>query len=482
MFRAPQHGLALMVVALAAGATTARAAVSAPAGYIYSGLTLASSTQNCVASGPGGTFVGVGRAFTANGEAIVLVRESGDARLIALGFNSIGDCAYDAATDTLYVSDNADNGDLAITTGFAGNTGAQSGDTLFAIANASTVSAVNAPDAELLPANSLEFPANIAVDAAGNLIVSSADGSGAGKLLEITPGPTSSVLRAGFDFTGGVAIHPASGDVIAAETRAAFDAQLHRFTSAGAVVASPLLGPSFGFGSADLAFTLDGQLLVTGLFGGDVMAVDLTGPTATSFISGLTYAGGIAVNPFTGRVEVLSSTFSGAAEDKTIHRFIPVARLLPGGTDGASECLHEFYGVELAPPEPGAEAKDAVCVDGAPCDADGQVNNQCLFPIGSCFNVADPRLPQCSASAALRTFAAKAKRDVRGVTRMQSDVLAALPLTGPSCSFTDGVVVPLKVTASGAKKSGKDKVTVSVEDANGDKDSDSVTLVCRPAA
>ena len=73
------------VAVLLAGATLAGhagAAVTAPAGYIYSTQLLSSLTQGCVAAGPGGTFVGIGATFTANAEAIVLAKESGELRLV----------------------------------------------------------------------------------------------------------------------------------------------------------------------------------------------------------------------------------------------------------------------------------------------------------------------------------------------------------------------------------------------------------------
>ena len=82
-------------------ATSASAVVTPSAGYIYSNQVLASSTQSCIAAGPGGTFVAVGPGFTANGQSVVLVKESGELRHVASGFNSVGDCAYDAAADIL---------------------------------------------------------------------------------------------------------------------------------------------------------------------------------------------------------------------------------------------------------------------------------------------------------------------------------------------------------------------------------------------
>ena len=90
---------AVLSVLLATGASGQN--VTPPQGSIYGRLVLGSPTQNCIAVGPGGTFVGIGPMFTANAQSIVLARESGDLRLVASGFNSIGGCAYDPNSDTL---------------------------------------------------------------------------------------------------------------------------------------------------------------------------------------------------------------------------------------------------------------------------------------------------------------------------------------------------------------------------------------------
>jgi len=459
---------------LSAGAT-----VTPPAGYIYDTLQLSSVTQSCVAAGPGGTFVGVGRGFTANDQAVVFVKESGDARLVALGFSSIGDCAYDAAHDILYVTDNANNADLDLTVGALGNTGAQSGDTIFAVASASTASALSAADLELLPANSIAAASSVAVDASGNVLVTDAAGSGNGTVVKIdVGGPSMAIFAPGFDFTGGVAINPANGNVFVAESRVTFDVQISQFTAAGApVLPTPFAGPSFDFGSYDLAFNSDGSLLATGAFGGDIVAFNTGTGMSSPFIGGLNFATGITVDPFTQRIEVLSSTFTGGAEDRSIHRFTPVSRLLAGDGAASKECIHELYGVALVTPD----AKEAVCVDGAACDADGKINDRCLFPVGFCFNVTDPALPDCSTASPVVNVSLASTPTSVAVQTAAAAVGNALPLTGPSCFFSDGLIVPVKVTSSG-KKAGKGKVKVAAQTEDGRKDSDTFKLVCQPAA
>lgn len=457
------------VAALTLGAATAGAAVTPAPGYIYSAQLLSSLTQGCIAAGPGGTFVGVGPAFTANAQSIVLARESGDLRLVAAGFSSIADCAYDAANDVLYVTDNADNADLGITTAF-GNTGAQSGDTVFRIPAASTASGLSAAGLELLPADAIEFAAGVTVDGTGNVLVANSAGGGAGAVLQIAPGPVTTTLVGGLQFAGGLAIAPSSnlfvGQNLGLPT---FDNELRQFTALGAPVPPlPFAGPSFAFGSVDLAIDADGRLLVSGNFGADVVSFNPADGSSIPFASGLTFASGMTVDSFTGRVQILSSTFSAADEDKSLHRFTRTDRLVAGGGSPASDCLHEFYGIELV-------GKEAACTDGAACDGDGEANGICHFPIGFCVNVDDPDLPECGGDTI---------SELRIEGKPFSPALAAAasatpPFAAATCLFSDGYALPLKTTGSGVKAN-KATVKVQAVSLDGRKDTDVVKLVCLP--
>lgn len=458
------------VAALTFAAATAGAAVTPAPGYIYSAQLLSNLTQGCIAAGPGGTFVGVGPAFTANAQSIVLARESGDLRLVAAGFSSIADCAYDAANDILYVTDNADNADLGITTAFS-NTGAQSGDTVFRIPAASTASGLSAAGLELLPADAIEFPAGVTVDGVGNVLVANSAGGGVGTVLQIAPGPVTTTLVGGLQFAGGLAIAPSSnlfvGQNLGLPT---FDNEIRQFTALGAPVPPlPFAGPSFDFGSVDLAIDADGRLLVSGNFGADVVSFNPADGSAIPFASGLTFASGMTVDPFTGRVQILSSTFGGADEDKSLHRFTRVDRLVAGGGSPASDCLHQFYGIELV-------GKEAACTDGAACDGDGEANGICLFPIGFCVNVDDPDLPACGGDTI---------SELRIEGKPFSPALAAAaasatpPFAAATCLFSDGYALPLKTTGSGVKAN-KATVKVQAVSLDGRKDTDVVKLVCLP--
>lgn len=452
------------VLGTTALATSAWGVVTAPTGYIYSTQLLSNFTQGCVAAAPAGTFVGIGPGFTPNAQSIVLAKESGELRLVASGFNSISDCAYDGAADVLYVTDNADSGELPA---------ALTGDTVFAIASASTASGLAAPDVELLPDNSVPTAANVAVDTVGNVFVADATGGGMGTVTKIvgsTPGP----FLSGFDFTGGLAFNPTNGNLFAAESDF-INNQISQFTAAGvAVPPAPFAGPSAAFGSVDLVFNSDGRLLASGKNMGDVVSFNPSDGSSVAFVGGLNFAGGMTVDPFTHRVQILSSTFLGADEDKSLHRFTPVDQLSAGNGSAATECIHEAYGLQLVD-------GTATCVDGAACDSDGTANDSCLFPIGFCLNVTDTDFADCSTASNVTELAISANPASAAIAAASAQIAAVLPLTGTTCVFSDGVYVPVKITGSGAKKDGKAKVKVKAEVADGRKDSDTYKLVCQPA-
>src|SRR5262249_54301148 len=163
------------------------------------------------------------------------VQESGATRLVALGFNSVADCAYDAASDTLYVSDNA--GEL---------TGALTGDTIYRVGSATTASGLPAKGLEVLTANSIPAAANIPVDASGDVFLSDAAGGGSGRVVEIAmPAGTPSTFIPGLDLTGGLAFDPVTTNLFVAETlNPMFDSSISKFSPLGAPL-GVFAGPSF---------------------------------------------------------------------------------------------------------------------------------------------------------------------------------------------------------------------------------------------
>lgn len=471
-------GAALATALAAAACSSPSSSSAAPRpGYVASAQLLTNITQSCIAAGPGGTFVGIGPTFTANAQAVVLAAESGAQRLVAMGFNSIGGCAYDRVADVLYVTDNADNASLGISTGPAGNTGAQTGKTIFAIPSASTASGLSAPALALLPPDSIEFAASVAVDGDGNVLVANAAAAPAGAVLKIASGANLSTFVADLSLPSGIAVDPASGDVFVGENLGLpnFDNQLLRFDNTGAPIEPvPFAGPSTAFGSIGLLFDEamyegEGGLLAAGAYGGDVASFDVATGSSTPFASGLTYANGMALDPFTGRVQILSSSFTGAAEDRSLFRFTPIDRLVPGGANATTACLQEFYGIEIT-------GKDATCTDGAPCDGDGKVDGFCLFPLGFCFNVPDEALPGCQ-PATISAVAIETTPPNPATAEVAGRIASALPYTGPTCAFSDGIAVPVR--APGV--SGAASVRVETATTDSRKNSAGVTMVCEPA-
>jgi len=455
------------VVMLVGGAG---AQVSTGPGYIYSPLLTSDLTQSCVQAAPGGTFVGQGPGFTPNGQRIVLVSESGVESVVATGFNSISDCAYDAVADTLYVTDNS--GELA---------GAVTGDTVFAIAAASTAPGVTAAGNELVIAGSLPFAAGVALDVAGGVHVSSSGGAGAGSVVKVTPGSVTPII-AGLDFASGLAFD-AAGNLLVAETLDSFESRVTSWTAAGAFLAE-VAGPSFGFGSYDLDFDAQGRLIVTGAFGGDVVSMDPADGSTISLASGLTFATGVDVDAFTGRVSLLSSTFVPTDEDRSVHRFVDKSRLIPGKGSDATECMSEIYGAELVPIAPEKPVKHAVCVDGDACDADGVANDVCVFPIGVCLNVVDSRFPDCASADVAAVVVKKSKPVSTEIAALAAAIQLDAPLVNELCYFSDGMRVPVKITKKGARKDGKGMLKLQAFD-SGPKpvtDTDALKMICRPPA
>jgi hypothetical protein len=425
-----------------------------------------------VAVGPGVTFIGAGPGFTGAAQSILRLGESGAQEAVASGFNSIGDCVYDEAQDVLYVSDNALEAAGSVT-----------GDTVFAIPDASMATSLDAAGLELAAAGSIPSASGLALDAAGALYVGDAVGAAAGRVVKFVAGVPQTLIPSGLEFVGGLAVE-ADGDLLVAESLPSFNAQVSRYDAAGSLV-GVVSGPTGAHGSIDLRFNTDGRVLVTGKFGGDVVSLDPATGALEAFAGGLTFATGVDVDEFTGRVAVLSSTFSfpdPVAEDLSIHRFTPIERLVAGGGPADKNCIAEFYGVELVPAKPGKPAKLAICVDGAACDADGLANGSCLFPVGLCLAVSDPALPECSTEGVATFELKKVIPESAAMDTLASAIVASLPMSSATCAFSDGVEVPLGTTRSGAPKAGKGliKIAATSADAPPITDSDTVRLRCLP--
>src|SRR5262249_18645687 len=252
-------------------------------------------------------------------------------------------------------------------------------------------------------------------------------------------GMASAPFASGFDFTGGVAVDPATGNVFVAEGVGFPNNALRKFTPAGTpIMPDPFAGPSSSFGSIGLAFHSDCNLTGSG---GSVVSFNPGTGVSSPFISGLTFAGSITIDPFTHRVQVLSSTFTGADEDKSLHRFTPIDQLSAGNGSPSSECLHEAYGLDVVDGM-------ATCTDGAACDSDCAVKDSCLFRVGFCLNVDDANFSDCDSGSNITEVTIAAKPESAAITAAATQLSAALPLTGASCFFSDGLRVPVKVAGT----------------------------------
>jgi len=391
-----------------------------------------------------------------------------------MGLNSIGDCAYDAVADVLYVSDNGREAFGSIT-----------GDTLFAIAGASSASALSVAGLELLPAGDIGAAAGVAVDSAGAVYVSDSIGGGNGGVVKIDASGSSPWIT-GLDFASGLAFN-ADGELFVADTSSStFASLIRRYDAAGSLL-GVFSGPTFAHGSFDLAFepsTASAALLVSGAPA--VVSLD-TAATATTFASGFSFATGIAVDPVTSAVTIVSSAFPSTDENRTLFRFTPRGPLVAGKGGAKGECVVEISGVQLVAKKAGKKARDARCHDGDPsCDGDAAVNGSCLFRLGLCMNVADPDFPGCRPSRVdgLDVSVRPKKLAVPpSLAQWNADLAAALPVIKERCSESDGVPVPLQYNKKGEAKPGKLRIKISArrDDAKPKKDNDKIKLVCLPA-
>lgn len=261
--------LSLIVVWLLAAPPSPEATVTAAPGYGVRTIPAPGPVQGGVVRRGPAIIVGQG-SFGAAGEYIVRFEEGGGAVIIADGFNSLG--GFDLAPDgTLYVVDNG--GDLS---------GAVSGDTVYAIADALTrATAVAAADAEVIPSGSIAAPQDVVRAADGSLYVSDARGPGLGRVVQVTP-PSILPFATGLDYTAGISLDGAGG-LLVGNVDAGFAGALTRHPLDG----SPATPIASGLAGIYTAVVDGGAALVSGGFTSDfssstVVAIDLAPPHAAT--------------------------------------------------------------------------------------------------------------------------------------------------------------------------------------------------------
>ena len=259
----------LLLLAVLLTARPAAGAVVAATGYAAHAIPTADPVAGGIVRRGRAVLVGQG-TFGVGGERIV--RLDGSATTVATGFNSLGGFDLDAA-GTLYVADNG--GD---------QTGATTGDTLFAIPDALTrTSAVSAVGQEVLPKETIPFAMDVLVMPDGSVLVTDAAGPGVGRVVRVRKGAAADLVN-GLNIQGialgakGVLLVSALDDTYTVGT-------ILRYTPRGAPRGTFASGLS---GAFDHVLDTDGDVLVSG--SGKVVALAPDGSALPDRASGFAFS------------------------------------------------------------------------------------------------------------------------------------------------------------------------------------------------
>jgi hypothetical protein len=237
-------------LAAAVVAGPARAQVTATPGWAVGSIDTPGDVQGGVVRSGGAILVGQG-SFGA-GQMSIIRLENGMATTIATGFNALGGFALDNA-GTLFVADNGGN-----------LTGASTGDTVFAIPNALTrTTAQTAAGAEVVPAGSIPFAQDVALDGA-DLIVSDAVGPpSAGRVVRVSNGMVTPLVT-GLAYAAGVTVDGTR--LLVGNVDGSFVGHMAEYTLTGTLVGS--VGGDLS-GNYTHVLDGDGNVLVSGGFTDD---------------------------------------------------------------------------------------------------------------------------------------------------------------------------------------------------------------------
>ena len=203
------------------------------------------------------------------------------------------------------------------------------------------------------------------------------------------------------------------------------------------------------FGSIDLA--LQQRRPAAGLrrFVGDVVSFNAGDGTSMPFVSGLTFASGMTVDPFTHRVQILSSTFAAPTRTSRCTASRRSISSAPAAARRDSECLHEAYGLQVVDGTADLHRRRAVRQrrhGERRLPVPGRLLLQRRRPGLRRLQRRQQR-DRASASPPSRPARRSPPRRRRSPPRCRS--------AGSSCVFSDGYYVPVTITGSGAKKDGK---------------------------
>lgn len=444
----------LTALAVVASARPAAAAVVADPAYVVG--TIPIPIVNAADIAVVGASFAIGQGFFGAGnQSIIRLDPNGAAVTIVDNLNAIGAIVYDAANDRLLFSDNG--GDLM---------GAATGDTVYALPNPRAVGGpIDAATLTLRPNGSIPFAQAILPLAGGDILVGDAAGPGSGRVVRVSGG-TQTDLITGLDYTAGVSLTLAGGELLIGNVDGTFTGNILRYSLAGVAIAPLATGLS---GTYDQHLDSSGNLLVTGGFTNDfssstVISIAPNGDV-DQIASGFGFSSGLTIDGPSRQVLVLDF---GTTRIDTL---TPVDALTPGGF-GSKECQVETFGGAPDRSSSGKPKPRWSCIDGDPtCDRDGVANGACVFWVGACFSIADPRAPKCT-PVPIDSVTVSSKQLPAHAAAIGVAAAAELPTTGPTCSQT--TIVP--VTADGKSR----KLVFDVSGGGKRRDKDTLTLRCRP--
>ncbi len=291
------------LAAVVLAAMPARAAVVAAAGYAVHTIATPDTVVGGVVRQGNAILVGQG-SFGGGGERIIRL-ESGSATTIATGFNSLGGFDLDAA-GTLFVTDNCKE-----------CTGATTGDTVYAIANALTrTMAATALGAEVVPAGTIPYAGDVLVLSGGALLVCDAAGPPNGRIVKVT-GTSPTDLITGLGYCGGLAVTPAP-ELLVGNVDASFSGSVFEYALDGTPIGTLVSGLP---GEYAHVLDSDGLLLVTGEYSFDcsglLRAVAPDG-TITERAHGFCFSADIFFDAARDEALVLDGGASGAGAKQVV--------------------------------------------------------------------------------------------------------------------------------------------------------------------
>lgn len=445
----------LTTLAVAGIARPVSAAVVADPAYVVGAIPIPIVNAADIAVVGASFAIGQG-FFGAGNQSIIRLDPNGAAVTIVENLNAIGAIVYDAANDRLLFTDNA--GELM---------GATTGDTVYALPNPRAVAGpIDAGTLALRPNGSIPFAQAILPLAGGDLLVGDAAGPGNGRVVRVSSGGTQTDLITGLDYTSGVTLTLSGGELLIGNVDATFTGNVLRYSLAGIAIAPLATGLS---GTYDQQLDANGNLLVTGGFTNDFMSSTVVSIAPNGVVdeiaSGFGFSSGLTIDGPSRQVMVLDF---GTTRIDTL---TPVDALTNGGS-GSKECQVEAFGGAPDRSSSGKPKPRWSCVDGdLTCDRDGVANGTCVFWVGTCFSIVDPRAPKCT-PVPIDSVTVSSKQLPAHAAAIGAAAVAELPTVGPACSQT--TIVP--VTADGKSR----KLVFDVSGGGTRRDKDTLTLRCRP--